>query len=221
MCLDPLPHDILPFFCGNIAVSLSGIVRLLYYLRLVLMFHLRPTHVTPMRRLILSTSMRGWPVEPPHPYISRQWHTCLFWRLTYIPPVAYMPLLAANLIYIPPVAWRQTLFIFRQWHGGKPYLYPASGMAANLILFLIYDLVPDTWIIRVHCECPHLRFPPVTKLVNASSNPFCPLLCFLRTHPYPLLCFRSHHPCHCCCPLGLHYLLSHLKGHTVVVSGEF
>ena len=147
-------------------------------------------------------------------FIFRQWHG----GKPYLYPASGM---AANLIYIPPVAWRQTLFISRQWHGGKPYLYPASGMAANLILFLIYDLVPDTWIIRVHCECPHLRFPPVTKLVNASSNPFCPLLCFLRTHPYPLLCFRSHHPCHCCCPLGLHYLLSHLKGHTVVVSGEF
>ena len=38
-------------------------------------------------------------------FISRQWYKYLFWRPICTPPVAYMPLLAANLTYIPPVAY--------------------------------------------------------------------------------------------------------------------
>jgi len=56
--------------------------------------------------------------------------------LTYIPPVAYMPLLAATLIYIPPVAYMPLLaanliYIPPSSSGGKPYLYPASGIHAS------------------------------------------------------------------------------------------
>ena len=94
--------------------------------------YLCPAHreVDPLNLPILIYPASGIHASSGGLLISRQWHTCLFWRQTLL---IFRQWHGGKPYFIPPVAWRQTLFISRQWHGGKPYLYPASGMAATLI----------------------------------------------------------------------------------------